>query len=491
MADVQLAQARQGGDRLDIGIGQAMPGVEAHTRLLNQRSGLSNLVQLGSDRRQSGVFALLPKVLSVGPGMDLAGVKSAGLRGFNLSRLGINERADDRSRVMEKGHDVGEPCGLPGYVQPALGRDLLTTLGHERGGLRLERGGERDHLIRGRHLQVEFDMHQLGKPANIIVVNMASILAQMHGDRIRAAELRFARGPDRVRLVGPPGLADGRHMVEIDAELDHRRKRRRTIGASQGKRNPAVEVAHGKRLGGGYTARAEGPSHETIHVTEFTKKLARLKSDLVTQGDRVTDMLLRAVECFFDLDQVKAQSVIEADSVIDKVDVEIERASIPLLAMGETNEHEIRSVLTVVKINNELERIADCAVNIAEEVANYGEMPETIPQTFRVMANSVVGMLRDATRSLSNLDKRLAEQVLGFDDTVDQFKREIILDAQQKVASGEFTAKFAFKLLTVAKSLERVADHCTNVCEQVIYLESGMVVRHMPQGWSKPARPGS
>ena len=130
-------------------------------------------------------------------------------------------------------------------------------------------------------------------------------------------------------------------------------------------------------------------------------------------------------------------------------------------------------------------------MNIAEEVANYGEMPESIPQTFRVMANSVVGMLRDATRSLSNLDKRLAEQVLGFDDTVDQFKREIILDAQQKVASGEFTAKFAFKLLTVAKSLERVADHCTNVCEQVIYLESGMVVRHMPQGWSKPARPGS
>ncbi len=245
------------------------------------------------------------------------------------------------------------------------------------------------------------------------------------------------------------------------------------------------------RLGGGYTARAESQSHETFNVTEFTKKLARLKSDLVTQGDRVTDMLLRAVECFFDLDQAKAQGVIEADSVIDKVDVEIERASIPLLAMGETNEHDIRSVLTVVKINNELERIADCAVNIAEEVANYGEMPETIPQTFRVMANSVVGMLRDATRSLSNLDKRLAEQVLGFDDTVDQFKRETILDAQQKVASGKFTAKFAFKLLTVAKSLERVADHCTNICEQVIYLESWMVVRHMPQGWSKPARPGS
>ncbi len=246
-----------------------------------------------------------------------------------------------------------------------------------------------------------------------------------------------------------------------------------------------------KRLEGGYTARAEGQSHERFNVTEFTKKLARLNSDLVTQGDRVTDMLLRAVECFFDLDRAKAQGVIEADSVIDKVDVEIERASIPLLAMGETNEHEIRSVLTVVKINNELERIADCAVNIAEAVQEYGDLKEAIPATFRVMANSVVGMLRDANRSLAQADSNLAEQVLAFDDTVDQFKREIILDAQQKVASGEFTAKFAFKLLTVAKSLERVADHCTNVCEQVIYLESGMVVRHMPQGWSKPARPGS
>ncbi len=250
-------------------------------------------------------------------------------------------------------------------------------------------------------------------------------------------------------------------------------------------------VAHGEPPWGWYTDHDEGQSHETLNVTEFTKKLAMLMSDLVTQGDRVTDMLLRAVECFFDLDKSKAQGVVDADTVIDKVDVEIERASIPLLAMGQTDEHEIRSVLTVVKINNELERIGDCAVNIAEEVTDYGEIPEPVPQTFRVMANSVVGMLRDATRSLSNLDRELAEQVLGFDDTVDQFKREIILDAQEKVATGEFTAKFAFKLLTVAKSLERIADHCTNICEQVIYLESGMVVRHMPQGWSKPARPGS
>jgi phosphate transport system protein len=224
-------------------------------------------------------------------------------------------------------------------------------------------------------------------------------------------------------------------------------------------------------------------------VTAFQKKLAQLKSDLVTQGDRVNEMTLKSVDSLFDHDEAKAGEVVNDDAVIDKVDVEIERASIPLLAMGRTDEHEIRSVLTIVKINNELERIADCAVNIAETVQEYGDLQEKIPATFRVMANSVVGMLRDANRALSQADTNLAEQVLAFDDTVDQFKREIILKAQQRVATGEISAQFAFKLLRVTKSLERVADHCTNICEQVIYLESGLIVRHLPQGWTKPAPP--
>jgi phosphate transport system protein len=224
-------------------------------------------------------------------------------------------------------------------------------------------------------------------------------------------------------------------------------------------------------------------------VSTFTQKLAQLKSDLVTQGNRVNEMTLKAVDSFFDHDEPKAREVIEADAIIDRVDVEIERASIPLLAMGPTEEHDIRMVLTIVKINNELERIADGAVNIAETVGEYGDLQEAIPPVFRVMANSVVGMLRDANRSLAQVDTNLAEQVLAFDDTVDEFKREIILDAQRKVASGAFSAQFAFKLLTVTKAMERMADHCTNICEQVIYLESGNIVRHLPQGWTKPAPP--
>lgn len=226
-----------------------------------------------------------------------------------------------------------------------------------------------------------------------------------------------------------------------------------------------------------------------MSTADFDQKLAQLKDDLVTQGERVVEMTLRSVEAYFEGDQSKAGQTVADDSIIDRVDIEIERACIPLLAMGITDEHRIRSVLTFVKINNELERIADCAVNIAEVVQMEPTGDEQIPKTFRVMANSVIGMLRDATRALSTLDRELAERVLGYDDAVDRFKHEITLDAQAKVADGEFSVEFAFRLRRVIANLERIADHCTNICEQVIYLKTGMVVRHLPEGWSKPAPP--
>jgi phosphate transport system protein len=79
--------------------------------------------------------------------------------------------------------------------------------------------------------------------------------------------------------------------------------------------------------------------------------------------------------------------------------------------------------------------------------------------------------------------------VLLFDDTVDRFKREIGMSAQEQVAGGHLPVEFAFGLTAVTRSVERIADHCTNVCEQVIYLESGLIVRHRPEGWSEPASP--
>ncbi len=224
-------------------------------------------------------------------------------------------------------------------------------------------------------------------------------------------------------------------------------------------------------------------------MATFQELLAGLEKDMVAQGDRVLALCTQAVESYFDLDLAKAARIEQLDTEVDRVDVEIERRSVPLLGMGQTDEHAIRSVLTIVKCNNEYERIADCGVNIAEKVLEERTRQLRVPDTFRVMANSVLGMMRDTNRALLRHDADLARQVLLFDDTVDRFKGEIVMNAQEQVASGHLTVQFAWGLMSVTKSVERIADHCTNVCEQVIYLRSGLIVRHRPEGWSEPVAP--
>ncbi|MCH2145563.1 MAG: phosphate signaling complex protein PhoU [Phycisphaerales bacterium] len=225
-------------------------------------------------------------------------------------------------------------------------------------------------------------------------------------------------------------------------------------------------------------------------MSEFDTQLSRLHDQLNQQGERVLDLTLGAVDAFFDANRASALEMIKSDELVDQTDILIERASIQLLALGQTDPYSIRSVLTIVKVNNELERIADCGVNIAECVPDEESgLKIPMPETFRVMANSVIGMIRDANRALKDRNPELARQVLLFDDTVDRFKNEILLDAQSKIAAGTFSVQFGFDLQTVTKSLERIADHATNICEQVIYLETGHTVRHDPEGWSEPFDP--
>ncbi|MFO0961869.1 MAG: phosphate signaling complex protein PhoU [Phycisphaerales bacterium] len=224
-------------------------------------------------------------------------------------------------------------------------------------------------------------------------------------------------------------------------------------------------------------------------MSSFHERLDALERELIEQAARVLDLCTLSVESYFDLDLEKAGRIGALDDEIDRIDVEIEKRSVPLLGMGQSDEHEIRRVLTLVKLNNEYERIADCGVSIAERVLDERVRQIRIPDTFRVMSNSVLGMLRDTNRAFSRHDANLARQVLLFDDTVERFKKEIVLNSQEQVASGHLSVRFAFGLMSVTKSVERIADHCTNVCEQVIYLESGLIVRHRPEGWSEPTSP--
>jgi len=138
----------------------------------------------------------------------------------------------------------------------------------------------------------------------------------------------------------------------------------------------------------------------------FHQRLERLHHDITQQGSRVESIVTSAFESIFSCNRKQAEAVQKADDIIDRVDIEIERSAVDLLTECTPDHKSIRLVLTIVKVNNELERIADLSVDIAEQVVLLSELKEDLPQTMRVLVNSIIGMIRDADQALRDLDAR-------------------------------------------------------------------------------------
>ncbi|MGD9690186.1 MAG: phosphate uptake regulator PhoU [Phycisphaerales bacterium] len=227
----------------------------------------------------------------------------------------------------------------------------------------------------------------------------------------------------------------------------------------------------------------------------FHERLTALKRELIAQGRRVQAMVEAAFDAVFARDAAAARRAIDLDTEIDRVDVELEKSCVALLgdACGAgcvLAPAQLRMVLTVVKINNELERIADVGVSIAEEARLFSAAEGTIPPTFRVLANSLVGIIRDATTSLERTDAELARVVLLSEEAVAEFKKALIRDSQDQLSKGRMSLEFAMVLGEVATFCQVIADHCTNIAEQIMYVATGTIVRHMEGHWEEVALPG-
>ncbi len=223
----------------------------------------------------------------------------------------------------------------------------------------------------------------------------------------------------------------------------------------------------------------------------FEQRLAILKSKLVVQGRAVQKQIERAVDSVFEKDAAKAARVVADDAAIDREDVQIERDAVDLLtdAMDQSvklDHYTVRMILTIVKVNNEFERISDCAVNIAERIGAFSDLKTAMPSKFRMMANSVIGIMQTTNVALEGMDTVAAQLVLASDDATEAFKNALLSDTEEQLAMGRHSVEFAFALRTVAVNLGRMTDHCTNVAEQVIYVESGKIVRHLGDRWTKP-----
>lgn len=232
-----------------------------------------------------------------------------------------------------------------------------------------------------------------------------------------------------------------------------------------------------------------------ITATQFNDELGSIRASLTEQGHRVTDMASQAFEAVYQRDTAGARSIVTRDDEVDKADVEIERRAVDLLlrasrdSCGLLQAPTIRSVLTAVKVNNELERIADAATGVAERVIRLGERTTPLPKTLLVMTNSVVGIIRDTVKAFAGSDASLARAVLASEGTVLNFNDLIVRDAEERVADGRMTVEVAFELHGIAVQAVTMADHCTNIAEQLIYETSGEIVRHTEGKWVQLPKP--
>lgn len=212
----------------------------------------------------------------------------------------------------------------------------------------------------------------------------------------------------------------------------------------------------------------------------FIDVLDELKARLARMTAIVQQSVELAVEAVFTLDPKLMQQVIDGDNRIDEEEVKVEKAAIDLLALYQPAAGDLRLVTTIIKVNSDFERIADCAVNVAQRVQFLRNIDDYDPPTdLRVMANSVVATLRDTIHAFNLQDENLARRVLRGDDVVDALYHQIVQDMLTAMQTEATKANRELSNIMIAKNLERIADHCTNIAEDVIYVHSGRIIRHL------------
>lgn len=209
------------------------------------------------------------------------------------------------------------------------------------------------------------------------------------------------------------------------------------------------------------------------------REIDKLKARILVLSGEVEDTVRQAVECIAGRDLELARQVIDHDSVIDQAEVDLEEECLKLLALYQPVAVDLRFIVAVLKINNDLERIGDLAANIASRALQLGLQPSHDPPfDFDHMAQAVRSMLRRSLDALVNMDPVLAHEVCASDDEVDRINREMYREVERRLGERPEEAGRLILLLGVSRLLERIADHTTNIAEDVIYLTTGEIVRH-------------
>jgi phosphate transport system protein len=211
----------------------------------------------------------------------------------------------------------------------------------------------------------------------------------------------------------------------------------------------------------------------------FEHELESLRTSLVKMGSVVEDVIGTAIHAMLSRDDALAQKVIDADERINALELEIDNAILDLLALQQPVASDLRFILASQKINNDLERIGDHAVNIAESVPALKRFPDLRPvEEIPRMAEVTRTMLKEVLDSFIQPDPHAALAVLKRDDEIDELNRGVARKVIELVRKDPQIIEGALALVRVSRNLERVADLATNIAEEVLFYTQARVVKH-------------
>jgi len=211
----------------------------------------------------------------------------------------------------------------------------------------------------------------------------------------------------------------------------------------------------------------------------YQKEIEHLKKKVLHLTAVVEEALQVAVTAVAERDEELAQQVIDGDQRIDLMEVEIEEDCLKILALYQPVAIDLRFIVSALKINNDLERIGDLAVNIAERAFILAvSIEDDVPFDLNAMLDRVLAMVKSSADALVNMDVETANQVCCSDDFVDDMNREARQAVIDRVKQHPERANEYLALSGIARNLERIADHATNIAEDVIYMVDGEIVRH-------------
>ena len=219
----------------------------------------------------------------------------------------------------------------------------------------------------------------------------------------------------------------------------------------------------------------------TVHMK---REIGKLKKMLLSLCDVVESRFLQAVKSIKEKDSALARKVIEADVEIDQMEITLEEECLKILALYQPVAIDLRFIITALKINSDLERIGDLAVNIAERSEFLAKQQKVdIPFDLDKMAEKTQLMLRNSLEALVDMNCDLARKVCADDDEVDNMNRRMFEIVQDRIRAHPEHIEPLIHLLSASRHLERIADHATNIAEDVVYMVEGKIVRHKAENY--------